>query len=88
MVITNLKSNRTPNHARDCVKTQIWSFCKTKKWFKSPSLQIKMRHNENVNVAFSSGRVVGEFSHSLALQRTAASRGLSSLRDPMRGPGR
>ena len=46
------KTNEPPNNARGCVKTQIWSFWKTKKWFKLPSPKIKMRQNENVTSTF------------------------------------
>src|SRR5258706_16366883 len=41
-----------PNHARARAKTQNRSFWKAKKWFKSLSLKIKMRHNQNVSVDF------------------------------------
>src|SRR5204863_6603451 len=72
---------RRPNHTRDCVKTQIWSFWKVKKWFKSPSTKIKMHCNENVSVDFFALLVRGEFSRSRALPRTEASR--SSLPKPL-----
>ena len=62
-----------PNHARGCVKTPRVAFWRTKKGFESPSAKIKMRQNKNVSVAFSTSRVVEEFSHSLALQRTRTS---------------
>jgi hypothetical protein len=62
------------NRARDSEKTQFWSFWKTKKWFKSSSPKIKTRQNENVSVDFCARTARGEFSHSLALHRTAAGR--------------
>src|SRR6185437_4080675 len=56
-----------PNPSRVRVKTQTWSFWKTKKWFKSLSPKIKTRHNQNVNANFSAPLARGEFSHRLAI---------------------
>src|SRR5258706_13776238 len=61
-----------PNHARARAKTQIRSFCKGKKWFKSLSLKIKMRPNQNVSVDFLLCWACREFSHSLALAANPA----------------
>jgi hypothetical protein len=47
------------------VKTQIWSFWEEKKWFKSLSLKIKMRHKQNVSVDFLLCWACREFSHRL-----------------------
>jgi hypothetical protein len=75
-----------PNKSRGCVKTQIWSFWKTQKRFKSLSPKIKMRLKAIVSVALFSNLARWEFSYSLSLEPTAAP--LSGLaRLPFRAAG-